>query len=155
MFLNNEIGWDGYLIGFRFMHYLEEEIGNGTYLKILNNAYSNQKDMQITLKEVNSAIKNVVSKSVFTNFASWYSDNKQLFKKEILLFDYTKCKKLNLFPSFAAYNFYQNLNFTYNKKLQLTSRTALNTCKPTSIIKLKALWGKLVVLVVQNSNFMI
>jgi hypothetical protein len=142
LFLNSEIGWDGYLIGFRFMHYLEEEIGSGTYLKILGNAYASQTDMQITLKEVNTVIKNVVSKAIFTDFVTWNSNNKELFNNVNTLYDYTKCKKLNFFPSFAFFNFYEQLHFTYNKAFTIDFTNGFEYLQAYKHYKVKGFMGK-------------
>lgn len=116
LFANSKIGWNGYLIGFRFMHYLEEELGSGTYLKILKTAHPSSSYEELPLSKVMKSIKSTTSKAILSNFITWYSKNTDKFYDETINFNFTKSKKLNMYPEFAAWNFYTGLRFIYNKK---------------------------------------
>lgn len=73
--------WDAYLFGYRFAYYLQEHYGGNIAQKIIQSAPKEQ-DFD-NVEELNRAFMDVLkactSKSVFTDFKTWYQQNKQVF----------------------------------------------------------------------------
>ena len=70
-----------YMGGYQFARYLSERYDSGIYKRIVEaNRYSNNVDDYV------DTIKNATSDSVFTDFTSWFFDNKQAFDNDLYVF---------------------------------------------------------------------
>lgn len=115
-----DLGWDSYNLGFRFLHYLEEVVGNGTFIKILNDcSQSHNSDGNIPLCEVIKATKKVVSDSVYSDFAKWYKKNEKRFDLVNYKIDLMGNTHYTLYPYFGALNYYEKLPFSYNEPVTI------------------------------------
>lgn len=79
-----EDGWDNYLYGYRFMHFLMENYGEDIYRKILAEALVilPEGENQISREESAVCVKKLTSPKVFEEFADWMKVNKERFEEE-------------------------------------------------------------------------
>jgi len=79
-----EDGWDDYLYGYRFMHFLMENYGEDIFHRMLAEALEMVKWGTNTLTREESAVcvKKVTSPNVFEEFGDWMQVNKKRFNFE-------------------------------------------------------------------------
>lgn len=79
-----EDGWDNYLYGYRFVHFLMENYGEDIYRKILAEALAMlpEGENQISREESAVCVKKFTSQDVFMEFADWMQVNKDRFDED-------------------------------------------------------------------------
>lgn len=79
-----EDGWDDYLYGYRFMHFLMENYGEDVYRKLLAEALEMvPKNLNVISREASAVcLKKLTSQDVFIEFADWMQVNKERFEED-------------------------------------------------------------------------
>lgn len=79
-----EDGWDDYLYGYRFMHFLMENYGEDIYRKILAEALVMlpEGENQISREDSAVCVKKCTSETVFEEFGDWMQVNKERFEED-------------------------------------------------------------------------
>lgn len=77
-----EDDFDNYLLGFRFLHFLNAEYGGDIFNTILKTATDNADlyEMFLSNEKAMGYVKDCTGEDVFVRFAEWYSENRGTFE---------------------------------------------------------------------------
>ncbi len=111
-------GWNAYLFGYRLMQYFAESYGMDEYFALAKSMTGDARnDISPTNAQMAKILKKRYGKDFFTKFGAWYEEHQEQFEKYEITVDLSDYSRIDLYPFYGGYNFYELGNFTYDDYL--------------------------------------
>lgn len=113
---SDEDGWEGYLYGFRLMHYMDE---CGYIEQHMELCRENADVGDMTCEQAAPLLKEKFGDDFFERFGEWFEKNSDMFTNGSFTQDFTAFDTFDVYPMIAAWDMYEPLNFTYSGSITL------------------------------------
>jgi len=116
-------GWDAYLFSFRFSIFLIETYGENLQPDFIRELQKKYGDSNITPDNAVSILKSLTSDNVFTDFLTWYDDNRDMFSVRRRTLELSSYDTFDVIPLYnETHKWYHIHQINYGSELTLDFR---------------------------------